>query len=198
VNKDSNKIVNTVDSTNKINVDSVFNFNLIYNRISNSYSIINKKTLNDDDCVRGLPEKILINDKLKYHKFILNDSLRIGEEFGITNNDDTLYIINKGCEYYVLEFYYCSKIDKLKLNFSTDSLIINSLFEISKYDNDTTKYNEINTFIRNELNNGRNINQEIEYVLDSSIIGTYFKISKTLKENNDRFFIHFEYFIGPL
>jgi hypothetical protein len=148
--------------------------------------------------VRGLPEKILINDKLNYHKFILNDSLRIGEEFGITNSHDTLYIINKGCEYYVLEFHYCSKIDKYSMNYSTDSLIIHSLIEISKYDNDTTKYNEINAFIRNEIKNGRKLKQKTEYVLDSSSIGTYFMISKILKDNKDRFFIHFEYFIGPL
>lgn len=62
--------------------------------------------IQDDDCVRGLPEPVLKKAVFPTAKFQLNKARREGTETAQLRNGTRLTILNRGCEYYTLTFRF--------------------------------------------------------------------------------------------
>ncbi len=178
-------------------LDSIENLSSLFEKVSNNVS--STKTEEEfyaDGCVRGIPKASIKEERLSYHQFVLNDKLSIGEELVVFNNSDSLYLINKGCEYYWIEYFYSMSSDPES---SLSDSLLKALQNISQSDDASPiGHEEWTAFIQNEIENGRPIELNKDYVLDESIIGHDFRISKFQKMNSTRLFLRFDYAIGPL
>jgi len=194
----------------KIEQDTIFDFetylehpkelNTIFKRVQgleNSSKTTEEEFYGDSNCIRNIPLSLIKSDDLILHNFVLNDSLQVGEEIAILDNGDSLYLVNKGCEYYWVEYWYSAgKTGKLNET-AFDSLFIQSINDIGKVDDSPINFDDWLSFIKSEIDSGRHIQLKNEYFLDDSGINKSFTVSN-LTETSDRAIIRFDYSIGPL
>ncbi|WP_020533812.1 hypothetical protein [Flexithrix dorotheae] len=171
-------------------------FKRIKNQIKSTKTTENE-FYGDFNCTRNIPESLIKPKHLLFHYFVLNDSLQIGEELAVLSNRDSLYLVNKGCEYYWVEYWYSTLNPYYTKDHYLDSLFLGVLNKINKVDESPIDFKEWMDFITHEIDSGRHVKLSHEYYLDNSAISRNFEISN-ITQHLDRVIIQFSYRIGPL
>jgi len=157
----------------------------------------NNAEVQDDDCVRSIPEPIIDKSKFPNTSFELKE--RIGYETVKFENGDILEIQNAGCEYYTISF--CFKTSEHTAD-STDfkgscENIIKLLEKIKDAQKSPIDINNAISVIKTfEENTNNNLNSEI--IIRDEEIREFANINQIKKISSDLSIFEITISIGPL
>ena len=142
-------------------------------------------SVTDDDCVRSMPEPLIIKKEVTEWSFELDSIERIGIERAKLKNGDQLTLENKGCEYFWVDFEY--KFAS-KSNDSNFKILIKYLELSSKVVNYPFSYKNVFTYFQDF----ENFDQQEIVLIDEEIREVFI-----LEEISNKTF-KFSFTIGPL
>jgi len=153
--------------------------------------------IQNDNCVRSIPEPIIDKSKFTNVNFVLKD--RVGYETVKFDNGDILEIQNAGCEYYSIDFCFKTSeyvADSTDFKGSCDN-IIKLLEKIKDAQKSAIDINNAISVLKTFEENANN-NLKSEIIIRDGEIREFAKINQIKKISPEQSIFEIQISVGPL